>query len=198
MIVPIEISYRHVRKTEEMEQLIRDKARSLERVNDHISSCRIAIEKTQMHQRRGNPFRVRLDITVPPGHEIVVKKEPSRGLFHQGLNAVIRKAFAAARRRLKKLDERQRGEVKTHPAEKANQGLIKRIFPEQGYGFIRTLDNRELYFHKNSVLHGDFDRLEVGTGVRYVQEIGVQGPQASTVQITDKPGSRIQEEEAQT
>jgi hypothetical protein len=39
-------------------------------------------------------------------------------------------------------------------------------------------------------LHDDFERLEIGTGVRYFPSEGEQGPQASTVQIVDKPGSR--------
>jgi len=42
-------------------------------------------------------------------------------------------------------------------------------------------------------LNDDFDRLEIGTGVRFVEEPGEEGPQASTVQIVDKPGSRLSE-----
>ena len=40
------------------------------------------------------------------------------------------------------------------------------------------------------MLQGDFPRLEIGTGVRFVEERGEEGPQASTVQIVDKPGAR--------
>jgi hypothetical protein len=39
-------------------------------------------------------------------------------------------------------------------------------------------------------LRDDFERLEVGTGVRYCPSEGEQGPQASTVKIVDKPGRR--------
>ncbi|MFO7890455.1 MAG: HPF/RaiA family ribosome-associated protein [bacterium] len=193
MQVPLEISYRKVEKTEKIENLIRQKAGSLEQAHNHITSCRVAVEKPQQHQSRGNPYRVRIDLTVPPGHEIVVKQEPSKGILHRGLDAVIRKAFSSARRQLKKLDQRQRGKVKAHPAETENQGIVKRIFPERGYGFLRTLDGRDVYFNRNSVIHNDFDRLEVGTVVRYSEEMGIKGPQASTVQIVDKPGSRISE-----
>jgi len=45
--------------------------------------------------------------------------------------------------------------------------------------------------HKNAVLHGDFDCVEIGTGVRFEEEMGEKGPQASTVQIIDKPGARM-------
>jgi hypothetical protein len=49
-----------------------------------------------------------------------------------------------------------------------------------------------IYFHRNSVLEGDFDRLEVGTGVNFFEhdDEGEHGPQASTVRIVDKPGVR--------
>ncbi len=52
-----------------------------------------------------------------------------------------------------------------------------------------------LYFHKNSVLGDEFERLEPGTGVRYVEEQGEKGPQASTIQIMDKPGVTLEEEQ---
>jgi cold shock CspA family protein len=41
----------------------------------------------------------------------------------------------------------------------------------------------EVYFHRNSVLHRGFDELAVGTEVRFVEEEGEQGPQASTVAV---------------
>lgn len=69
--------------------------------------------------------------------------------------------------------------------------IVTQIFPQEGYGFLRTVDeDREIYFHKNSVLHNDFERLTVGTGVRYVEEEGEKRPQATTVQIVNKPGVR--------
>lgn len=189
MNVPLEISYRNMAKSESVDRLIHDKVVKLERVCDHISSCRVAVEKAQ-HRRAGNPYRIRIDLTVPPGHEVVVTRNPGEGRAHEGLPTVVRKAFEAARRQLQDLTERQRGQVKTHPTQDAN-AVVLRLLREDGYGFLKALDGRELYFHKNSVLHGNFDRLEVGTGVRMVEEMGEEGLQASTVEIVDKPGSRV-------
>ena len=59
------------------------------------------------------------------------------------------------------------------------------MFPEGGYGFIATPEGRELYFHRNSVLEPGFDQLEVGTEVRFDEEMGEQGPQATTVKAID-------------
>lgn len=191
----LEISYRGVEKTEDIDRLIREKAAKLQKVCNHIMSCRVAVEKTQQHQRRGNPYRVRLDITVPPAHEIVVRREPTEGDIHEEVSQVLRDVFEAARRKLQALAEKERGEVKVHP-DRREMAFVVRLFREEGYGFIKTQDDREIYFHRNAVLNHDFGRLEIGTGVRFVETMGEKGPQATTVQIVDKPGATLSEEPA--
>jgi cold shock CspA family protein len=62
---------------------------------------------------------------------------------------------------------------------------VARIFPQDGYGFIATPEGRELYFHRNSVLEPGFDQLEVGTEVRFDEEMGEQGLQATSVKAID-------------
>jgi cold shock CspA family protein/ribosome-associated translation inhibitor RaiA len=188
--IPLEISFRGVEKTKAIEELIRRKAGKLERICNYITSARVAVESSQEHQRSGSPYRVRIYVSVPPGHELVVKREESEGHMHEELPTVVRDVFDAAERQLKELVERQRGEVKSHP-EQERVALVDKLFAEEDYGFLKTMDGRVLYFHRNSVLSDDFDRLEIGTGVRYVEAMGDKGPQASTVQIVDKPGARI-------
>ena len=193
MEVPPEISYREVQKTDAIDNLIRKKIAKLEQVCDYIGSVRVAIERRHKTHRTGNPYRVRIDIRVPPGHEIVVERISTKEEREEPLVTVIRRAFLAARRQLNEIVEKNRGEVKTHP-EQQIMAVVDKLFPEEGYGFLRALDDRhEVYFHRNSVLHGEFDRLEIGTGVRFVEEQGEKGPQASTVEIVDKPGFRIPE-----
>jgi cold shock CspA family protein/ribosome-associated translation inhibitor RaiA len=189
MKVPLEISYRNVEKTQAVEDLIRDKVDKLRETCRDMVSCRIAVERPQQHQRSGSPFRVRIDVSVP-GRELVVKHEPGEGELHDDLPKILRGAFEVALRRLREFAERRRGEIKAHPQQQA-MALVARLFREEGYGFVKTPEGREIYFHRNSVLHGDFDRLEIGTGVSFTEEAGEKGPQASTVQIVDKPGARI-------
>jgi cold shock CspA family protein/ribosome-associated translation inhibitor RaiA len=186
MQVPLNVTFRNVRKDSAIERLLEAQAAKLERVCDYIISCRLAVEKPQEHQKSGNSFRVRIDVTVPPGTELVVAREAGEGDLHEQLTTVIRNAFGAMRRRLKKLVEKQRGEVKTHPAQEM-AGLVIRLFREKGYGFIKGPNGEEIYFHKNSLLGNDFDRIEIGTGVQWHEEEGANGPQASTVRIIDKP-----------
>lgn len=197
MNVPLEISYRHVDKTEALESLIREKVEKLEDVCDHISSCRIAIEKPHENPSSGTPYRVRIDLRVPPGHELAVDKSPGQGTQYQPLENLIREAFDAARRQLIELNERQHSEVKHHD-DQSMGAIVTKLFPEDDYGFIKTLDGREVYFHRNSVLNNDFDRLEIGTGVQIFATLGQKGLQASTVKVVNKPGARagkVDEEE---
>jgi len=185
MQVPLEVSFRDVPKSPIIEGLIRQQAEKLEQVCDHIVSCRIAVEQPQEHQRMGNPFRVRLDVRVPPGHEIVVRREPTDGTLHDGLPAVIRQVFRSARRQLKELVQMQEGRTKSHPMQDTI-GIIARVDRHLGFGFITTIDGRDIYFHRNSVLNGAFALLVPGSAVRFVEEMGEEGPQASTVQPVDR------------
>jgi cold shock CspA family protein/ribosome-associated translation inhibitor RaiA len=189
MQVPLKITFRNVRKTPDIEALIDKQAAKLERVCNHLVSCHMAVEKPQEHQRNGNPFRVRIDVTVPPQHELVVIRDASEGDLHERLPTVLRGAFGVMRRQIKKLAEKQRKRVKTHPEQEVG-GFVSLLLRKEAYGFIRSLDSREIYFHKNSLPAGEFDRLEIGTGVRWVEQQGEKGPQASSMRIVDKPGSR--------
>ena len=100
------------------------------------------------------------------------------------LSALIRRTFDSARRELEKAVDRQRGKVKT-PAQQQNQAIVEKIFREQQYGFLGTLDGQQVYFHKNSVLHKHWENLKVGTIVRYTLEVGEKGIQASTVEPSE-------------
>jgi cold shock CspA family protein len=184
MQIPLEISYRDVRKSEAIENLIREKAAKLELICDYITSCRIAVERPHSFVKKGNSFRFRIDITVPPGHEVVVTREPGDSDKHDKLPKIIRDAFNAARKQLQELVRKQRKEVKTHPEQEV-RAIVSSIYPLEGYGFIRTVNGREIYFHRNSILNMNFDELQTGMGVRFSEVDGEKGPQAASVQVID-------------
>lgn len=192
MKVPPEITYRGVEKTNAIEALINEKIAKLEQVCDHISSCHIAVEKEQERPRDRSPYRVRLDITVPPSHELAAESTMSHRTQYAELDTVIRDAFDKAWRQLRDLSRQQqeydRGQV--NDGAHHTIALVTKLYREQGYGLLKTLDGEDIHFTRNSVIHNDFDRLEVGTGVRFEAIEDDQGiSHASTVQIVDKPGS---------
>ncbi|HKI85179.1 MAG TPA: cold shock domain-containing protein, partial [Thermoanaerobaculia bacterium] len=118
---------------------------------------------------------VRVDLRVPGGDLLVERQNADE------LPTAIHQAFDAAKRRLEDYARRQRGDVKRH--QPTPEGRIVKLMPDDNYGFLETTDGRELYFHRNSVLAPGFDRLAIGTGVRFAEEVGDEGPQASTVAI---------------
>jgi len=107
MNVQPEITYRGVEKTAALDVLVNSKITKLERFCDHISSCRKAIEKAHDHPSSGSPYRMRLDITVPPSHELAVDRSPDTGIQYEPVDAVIRHAFDAMERQIKELNQRQ-------------------------------------------------------------------------------------------
>ena len=160
---------------------MREKAAKLERFYERIMGCRVVLEAVTRRHHQGNLYRVRIDLTVP-GRELVVSREPGKDHAHEDVYVAIRDAFDAMRRQLEDYARKRRGEVKHHEA--PPHGRIAQLFPD--HGFIETPDGREIYFHRNSVLNGGFDHLQVGTEVAFTEEEGIKGPQASTVRPLGK------------
>lgn len=190
MQIPLELQFQDVPKSPWIEDLVRRRVAKLERFCDHITRCRVSLERPHRHADTGNPFRIQIDLTIPPGHEVVVTKDPREGGAKEELRSVLTNAFDAAERQVKELVERQRREVKTHEEPRA---FVVRKFGDEGYGFLKTPEGREIYFHENAVAGHDYERLEVGTQVRFEEAMGEMGPQATTVRIVDKPGHRAAE-----
>jgi cold shock CspA family protein len=103
---------------------------------------------------------------------------------HEHVTVAIKDAFAAAQRQIEDAVREMRGQVKPH--EPGEHGHVSKFVAGDDYGFIETADGREIYFHRNSVLDDAFDRMTVGSEVRFVEEAGEKGPQASTVRIIGK------------
>ena len=79
------------------------------------------------------------------------------------------------------------GMIKSHEGQPV--GTVVRLDPAGEFGFLRSSDGQEIYFHRNSVLGGT--KLEEGARVTFVEEAGRKGPQASTVKLMGKHKLRI-------
>jgi cold shock CspA family protein len=53
---------------------------------------------------------------------------------------------------------------------------VVRLFRGEEYGFLKTLEGREIYVHRHSVVGDDWERLEIGTEVRFTEAEGELGP----------------------
>lgn len=75
MQVPPEISFNGLDKSEYNEDYIRERIRRLERMHDAIIACRVVVERPHRNRHTGNPFRVRVELTLPRKRELVASKE---------------------------------------------------------------------------------------------------------------------------
>jgi ribosomal subunit interface protein len=184
MQLPLQITFRDMEPSEAVEANIRERSERLERFYDHIMSCRVMVESPHGHHHKGRLFNVRIDVTVPDGELVVNHGHHHKDHSHEDVYVAIRDAFAALRRQLEDYVQKRRGKTKTH--EPPGHGRILALAADEDYGRIETPDNRVIYFHRNSVLNSGFDKLDVGSEVRFVEEMGEGGPQASTVTLVGK------------
>jgi ribosomal subunit interface protein len=177
-MTPLRISALNVELSPELEGEIQTRMARLERFYTRIVSAMVTIDVPQRHRRSDvEHYRVRVDLTLPGG-ALVINRQP-----RTDLQTALQDAFSAARRRLEDYARRQHGAVKAHE-EAPKTGRVSQYFPLAGYGFIEESgDGHEVYFDARSVLDGGFARLDVGTDVRFTEEAGTQGPQATSVHV---------------
>lgn len=178
---PLQITFRNFASTEAIESYVRTRAEKLERLSERIIGCHVTIELPHRHKQHGRHYAVRIDLAVP-GAELVVTRDPSERKEHEDLYASIDAAFDDAKRMLEDHLRTARGDVKPRETP-TRHARVARLRHGDGYGFLETSEGEEIYFHENSVLNHGFGRLTVGTVVRFVEEAGDKGPQASTVAI---------------
>ncbi len=146
----------------------------LERLQKHYSGpilhARVEIIGTEHHHL--GAFEVHLVANVP-GDVITIIRQGEL------VPPLLVEAFDALDRQLEERSRVIQQKVKTHE-ELARRGRVLRLFPE--YGFIETDDGLEVYFHANAVKKGSFAKLNPGVEVKFGQEEGIEGPQATWVQ----------------
>ena len=180
MQIPLEIVFRNMQPSPALETRIHSLVARLEKFSPHIIHCHVVVEAPHRHQLQGRLFDVDLRITVP-GDEIAIQRANPADHAHEDVYVALRDVFKAARRRLQDYERRRRQQVKFHAG--TPQGHVSEIDRERQFGRIESDDGRLIYFHRNSVLGLRFDELAVGSAVRFVEESGDLGPQASTVQV---------------
>jgi cold shock CspA family protein/ribosome-associated translation inhibitor RaiA len=185
---PLEIAFHGVSSSPEVEAEIRDHVDKLARRFGHLIGCRVAVELLHRQHKTGNVYDVHVEMQVPGG-ELVVSRTPHRPRDRYAspdLHVCLRDAFRAAERRLTEYKRRLDGEVKPH--EEAFVGQVSQLYPAEDHGFILTHEGTQLYFHRNSLTEGDFDKLRVGDRVHFTGMDGDTGPIAYKLWPAGTPG----------
>jgi cold shock CspA family protein len=146
-----------------------------------LPNARLVQQETQVEMEKEEDLK---DVKLPKR-----SLGPRSGLRQPELPELIRGTFESARREIQSVMQKQAGDAKI-PAQERSLAIVEKLFPDEGYGFLRTTEGEQLYFHKNSVLHNHWEHLAPGVAARYTAEMGKKGLQASTVELVNKPGAR--------
>lgn len=149
MKIPAQITFKNLEPFEEVEQWVLNEVAKLEIFYDRIIGCHVAIDVPHRHHRKGNPYRVRIDLAVPGG-KIVVNRGPNIThlvprsgedklhkhleveIPHKNLRVAITDAFHAAGRQLQDYARRRRGDVKSHTERAQEQATTDLAKPKTG------------------------------------------------------------------
>jgi ribosome-associated translation inhibitor RaiA len=178
MQTPLQITFHQMEPSPALEADIRSWVADLESFFSRIVSCRVKVEAPHHHHHQGGRYKVLVDIGVP-GHHVVIGRSPEENGAHEDAYVAVRDAFRAARRQLEAYVRRRRGDVKERVVPR--HGAVIHLEPDLEYGRLVAEDGVTFYFHRNSVM-GGIERLQIGSEVRFHEESGIEGPQASTVE----------------
>jgi cold shock CspA family protein len=184
METPLQLTFHQLPPSDALELDVNRWVSELEGMFDGIVGCRVVIDAPHHHHHKGSRYRVHVELGVPRG-PIVVDRSGDENGAHEDPYVAIRDAFLAVRRQLEDHVRRLRGQVKER--HEPPQGRVVHLEPDLAYGRLAADDGREIYFHRNSVISG-IDRLALGAAVRFHEERGDDGPQASTVELIGANG----------
>jgi len=182
----LQITFRDFPTSEALEDRVRHRAAKLYDLFPKITMCRVSLEAPNLRHQKGHRFLCRVDLVVPNAELIARNAEQSD--VSENAYAAVDEAFDEVARQLDEYSRRSRWDVKQHDGT-PHARVAKLMYgegPGTRFGFLETHDGREIYFHENSVLNRNFDKLEIGTEVRFAEEDGDKGPQASTVAMTKR------------
>ena len=173
----LEIESRNIEMTPRWKTEIEARMADLQRNHDDLTHGRVTLTKNRHHKKLDNVAEVLVLVTLPGRQTLTARKEDKT------FEEAIRAAFEAVAIELRKFREKRgRTEVRTAPIP-AERGVVCKLFPQEGYGFILQEGGGEVYFHQNSLQGLRFEQLEDGTEVTFNLEQGKKGPQATVVTL---------------
>ena len=170
----LRIESRNVEMTPEWQAEIEDRMAQLENGRDDLIHGRVTLTKNLHHRHADNVAEALVVVSMPGRHTVTARKQ------EKTFEEAIRSAFAALQVELRKQRDRW-ASTEIRVSAPPLRGVIAKLFPEEGYGFILQEGGGEVYFHRNAVHGLTFEALEDGTEVSFNVEEGEKGPQATTV-----------------
>lgn len=178
-----QIVFEHMDSSDAVRERVLQELADLERIFGRITSARVSMSPPPNQHTKGYLWRTNIHLALPGGREVAVSSKPHAGAVNSDIYSSIEGAFSAARRQLQDQVRLMEGDVKAHGLGSEQIGQVDRIMPEDGYGFIVTPSGHEVWFSQRKVKHNEFRNMHIGTRVYFEEELGDQGPMATTVRI---------------
>ena len=113
MLSTIQITFEGVQHSDVIEGYIRSELENLRDVEAHITSSTIVVTQPRAKHFSGDPYRLRVRLTVAGGPDINVNHDPGAGRRHDAMQIAVRDTFRIVRRRLEDaISRRQRVAVR--------------------------------------------------------------------------------------
>jgi len=184
----LQIAFRGMDNSPALEALARERVRRLEGQFPRLTGCRVVIEAPHRGAEAAKTaIAVSVEADVPGRGPVIGKDEQARREAKNDHTAALNNAFEAVERQLGKIASLRNNPPAPHAAE-GQSGVIVRLFPAEGYGFVEVDNAPELYFTRNAVIGGSFDELTAGMIVLVTPATteGPMGPQASSLRLLDR------------
>jgi cold shock CspA family protein/ribosome-associated translation inhibitor RaiA len=189
MQTPVEIDFQGLDAKPELRSAIEKHIAQLEERFGRVTAGRVMLKAPGGRHRTGGLYEINIHLSLPDGREVNIARTPQADERYADLNFALNDAFKRARRQLQDQVRKLQGQVKQH--EGPPIATVVRLDPSGEFGFLQAGDGQEIYFHRNSVVDGGFERLNVGARVTFVEKMGDKGPQASTVKPMGKHGLKV-------
>lgn len=173
----LQIESRNVEMAPEWRAEIEQRMDKLSTEHKELIHARVSLNKNTHHRKARNLAEALVVVTLPVRHTISARKA------EKTFEEAIRAAFSSIDVELRRYNEKRGArEIRVPPI--PLRGVVCKLFPQEGYGFILQEGGGEVYFHRNAVHGANFESLEDGTEVAFNVEEGNEGPQATTVNPT--------------
>ena len=143
-----------------------------------VLHLRVTIEATPGYKEGG--YEVRLVATVP-NDTVAVKR------WGESVRPLLVETFDVLGAQLKEIVKKKQNHkaVKVQGAvvDGKASGIIRKIVPDESYGFIVTDDKLDVFFHANSLKDVGMNDLSEGDEVLFAMEEGDKGLQATWVKV---------------
>ncbi len=106
MQIPLQVNFEGSDPSEHVRLAIEREVERLETHNSHIIGCHVTVIAPSDKHRHGRGFGVHISLTIPPHENVIVNHALSNENRYEHVEGAVKDAFAAARRQLDDLSQR--------------------------------------------------------------------------------------------